>query len=230
MDIKSTVLGLGEIVQRLTRFRKRNNSMGWLETTLRCRYSGEKLVGFEGIFRDVTDRIRYQEMLEALYSLWSDLTEVESFEKISDLTLEFINAMLMIDTGSFKIVEGTDLRCIGDGIGIAEPQSLSLMGSSLSARAVRTCSVQLISDADEEMDHVPITPWGEEIISILAVPVKIEDTPIAVIEIGSVNPAQFADEDQKLVEVITEHVASAMNRIIRQKLSKRSDLKLDDFR
>jgi len=230
VDIKSAVLGLGEIIQRLTRFRKRNNSMGWLETTLRCRYSGEKLVGFEGIFRDVTDRIRYQEMLEALYSLWSDLTEVESFEKISELTLEFINAMLMIDTGSFKIVEGTDLRCIGDGIGIAEPQTLSLMGSSLSARAVRTCSVQLISDADEEMDHVPITPWGEEIISILAVPIKIEDTPIAVIEIGSVNPAQFADEDQKLVEVITEHVASAMNRIIRQKLSKRSDLKLDDFR
>ena len=104
------------------------------------------------------------------------------------------------------------------------------MGSSISARAVRTCSVQLISDADEEMDRVPITPWGEEIISILAVPVKIDDTPIAVIEIGSVNPAQFADEDQKLVEVITEHVASAMSRIIRQKLSKRSNLKLDDFR
>ena len=229
-NIKSTVLGLGEIIQRLTRYRKCNNSLGWLETTLRCRYSGDKLVGFEGIFRDVTDRIRYQEMLEALYCLWSDLTEVENFEKISELTLEFINVILRIDVGSFKVVEGANLRCIGDGIGIIEPNKLSLMGTSLSARAVRTGSVQLISDTDEEMDYIPITPWGEEIMSILAVPVKIEGKTIAVLEIGSVNPAQFADEDQKLVEIITEHVASAMNRIIRQKLSKRSDLNLDDFR
>lgn len=228
-DIKSKVQNSGKIIQRLSRYRKRDNSMVWLETTLRCRYLNKKFIGFEGIYRDVTERIRYQEMLEALYSLWSDLTEVESFEKISELTLDFINAMLIIDLGSFKVVDGTNLHCIGDGLGVAEPKTLPLMGPSVSARAVRTCSVQLISNANEEIDHVPLTTRGEEIMSILAVPVKIEDSPIAVIEIGSINPAQFADEDQKLIEVITEYVASAMNRIIQQKLSKRPDVKLSDF-
>ena len=228
-EIKTMVLRDGEVKQRLTRYRGCYGAFGWLETTLRCRIVDGQIVGFEGIFRDVTERIRYQEMLEALYSLWSDLTEVETLDDIGDLTLEFLNAILDVDTGCFRLIEGNHLSFTGEGIGWSERYGEALMGSSLSARAARTGKTQLVSDAREELDIAPLTPWDEKIISQIAVPVKINENVIAVIEIGSVNPVAYADEDQKLIEVITEHVASAMNRLIRQKLGKSSNLRLGDF-
>jgi PAS domain S-box-containing protein len=227
--IKVMVLRDGEITQRLTRYRGCYGALGWLETTLRCRIVDGLIVGFEGIFRDVTERIRYQEMLESLHSLWSDLTEVETIDDISDLTLEFLNAIIDVNTGCFRVLEGNQLSFTGEGIGWNERRKEALMGSSISARAARTGRLQIVSDTREELDLVPVTSWDEEILSQMAVPVKINGNVIAVIEIGSVNPIAYADEDQKLLEVITEQVALAMNRLIQHKLSKRSDLRLGDF-
>jgi GAF domain-containing protein len=69
----------------------------------------------------------------------------------------------------------------------------------------------------------------EEVRSILAVPVKIGDGVVAVIEIGSTKPVAYSEEDRKLMEIIAEHVGSALDRLIKTKFGLRTNFKLRDF-
>ena len=50
------VIEEGQVSRVLRRFRRRNGSLGWLETTIKTRRgAAAAVIGFEGIFRDVTD-------------------------------------------------------------------------------------------------------------------------------------------------------------------------------
>jgi PAS domain S-box-containing protein len=212
------VMGEGEVVRVLRRFRALNGSLGWLETTVRTRLDERgKVTGFEGIFRDITDRIRYQEMLEALYCLWEDLGDVTTIEEIGSLTLKFVSVMLEIDEGGFNIIEGTVLRQACEGIGGIEPKERPLKGKSIAAEAARTGESVLKPNSKD----------GEE--SKLAVPVKVRDKVVAVIEIGRRDAGAFSEDDRKLVEIIAECVGSVIGRLISSKFGLKPDYNLRDY-
>lgn len=212
------VMGEGEVVRVLRRFRALNGSLGWLETTVRTRLDERgKVTGFEGIFRDITDRIRYQEMLEALYCLWEDLGDVTTIEEIGSLTLKFVSVMLEIDEGGFNIIEGTVLRQACEGIGGVEPKERPLKGKSIAAEAARTGESVLKPNSKD----------GEE--SKLAVPVKVRDKVVAVIEIGRRAAGAFSEDDRKLVEIIAECVGSVIGRLISSKFGLKPDYNLRDY-
>jgi len=217
-DFLERVLEEGEVVRVLRRFRGRNGGLGWLETTVRTRLDERgKVTGFEGIFRDVTDRIRYQEMLEALYCLWEDLGEVTTIEEIGKLTLKFVYAMLEIDEGGFNIIEGTVLRQACEGISGIEPKEQPLRGKSIAAEAARIGESVLRSNSED----------GEE--SKLAVPVMVSDKVVAVIEIGRRGADAFSEDDRKLVEIIAEYVGSVIGRLISSKFGLKPDYNLRDY-
>ena len=208
----------GEVVRVLRRFRARSGNLGWLETTVRTKLNERgEVTGFEGIFRDVTDRVRYQEMLEALYCLWEDLGDVTTIEEIGSLTLKFVYAMLEIDEGSFNIIEGTVLRQACEGISGIEPREQPLGGKSIAAEAARTGESVLISDSKR----------NEE--SKLAVPVKVREKVVAVIEIGRRDAGAFSEDDRKLVEIIAEYVGSVIGRLISSKFGLKPDYNLRDY-
>lgn len=212
------VMGEGEVVRVLRRFRALNGSLGWLETTVRTRLDERgKVTGFEGIFRDITDRIRYQEMLEALYCLWEDLGDVTTIEEIGNLTLKFVSVMLEIDEGGFNIIEGTVLRQACEGIGGIEPKERLLKGKSIAAEAARTGESVLKPNSKD----------GEE--SKLVVPVKVRDKVVAVIEIGRRDAGAFSEDDRKLVEIIAECVGSVIGRLISSKFGLKPDYNLRDY-
>ncbi len=212
------VMGEGEVVRVLRRFRALNGSLGWLETTVRTRLDERgKVTGFEGIFRDITDRIRYQEMLEALYCLWEDLGDVTTIEEIGSLTLKFVSVMLEIDEGGFNIIEGTVMRQACEGIGGVEPKERPLKGKSIAAEAARTGESVLKPNSKD----------GEE--SKLAVPVKVRDKVVAVIEIGRRAAGAFSEDDRKLVEIIAECVGSVIGRLISSKFGLKPDYNLRDY-
>ncbi len=212
------VMGEGEVVRVLRRFRALNGSLGWLETTVRTRLNERgKVTGFEGIFRDITDRIRYQEMLEALYCLWEDLGDVTTIEEIGSLTLKFVSVMLEIDEGGFNIIEGTVMRQACEGIGGVEPKERPLKGKSIAAEAARTGESVLKPNSKD----------GEE--SKLAVPVKVRDKVVAVIEIGRRAAGAFSEDDRKLVEIIAECVGSVIGRLISSKFGLKPDYNLRDY-
>ena len=228
--LRMKVILEGAVRRTLRRFRRRSGNLGWLETTLRTRRDAQgNLVGLEGIFRDISDRIRYQEMLEALYCLWADLGEVETVEEAGELTLEFLRAMLRIDRGTFSIVEGEVIKPVGDGDAEGMHGEYPLKGHSIASKAVRTGEAQLVPDDGEDLDWNPISHVdGGQIQSELAVPVKMVNGIVGVIHIARTNPVPFTNEDQKLVEIIAERVALALERIVRSKISK-SDMSLKDF-
>lgn len=221
----------GEVRQALRRFRKRNGALGWLETTLRTRRgAGGRVVGFEGIFRDVTDRIRYQEMLEALYALWADLGEAKAVEEIGGLTLDFLRGILEIDMGGFVVVNGDVITWMGVESEGRESRELPVSRQRLILRAVRTGEVQMVLDTRLDRDCASIRVEGEGVLSLLVVPVKLGDEVVAVIEIGSARPHAFSDEDRKLIEIVGEHVRSTLDRLVQSKFDARLNLRLSDFK
>ncbi len=229
--LRMKVILEGEVRRTLRRFRRRCGSLGWLETTIRTRRDDQgNLVGLEGIFRDISDRIRYQEMLEALYCLWADLGEVETVEEAGDLTLEFLRAMLGIDRGMFSIIEGEVIKPVREGDEGQGYEEYPVKGQNIVSRAVRTGEAQLVPDATDDMDWSPASNTdGERIRSELAVPVKMVDGIVGVIHIARFKPTPFTSEDQKLVEIVAERVALALERIVRSKIGSRSGLSLKDF-
>ncbi len=222
------VLDEGEARRVLSRFRKRDGDLGWLETTLKTRRGAEgAVIGFEGVFRDVTDRIRYQETLEALYALCADLGDVRAVDEIGGLTIDFLGATLGIDRGGFAVVDGDVITWMGR-TGERELRELPPGGQHLVSRAVYTGEAQIMRDIQSDRDSF-LENVGEGIQSVLVVPVKRGGEVVATIDMGSSKPNAFTEEDVKLVEFVGEHVASAMDRLIRFRFGIRPSTNLSDF-
>ena len=230
-SIHMKVIEEGQVSRVLRRFRRRNGSLGWLETTIKTRRGvAAAVIGFEGIFRDVTDSIRYQEILEALYGLWADLGDVETVDQVGAMTIDFLSVMLEAEFGSFMVVEGDTLRRVGKGVSEYEAPHQPLRGTSIASKVARTGITRMVSDTRFYVEGPPISgKEDEEVRSILAVPVKIGDSVVAVIEIGSTKPVAYSEEDRKLMEIIAEHIGSALDRLIKAKFGLRTNLKLRDF-
>lgn len=229
--LKMKVLLEGEVRRIIRRFRMRNGSLGWLETTIRTRKNPQSnQVCLEGIFRDISDRIQYQEMLEALFNLWADLSEVETIEEAGELVLEFLRATLGFDRGVFSITEGEYIIPLGDGDENAGCEEYHIKGHNIISTALRTGEPQLVNNITENLDF-RLTSYsdGVQIKSELAVPVKMVDGIVGVIYLVRVNPILFTSEDKILVEIITERLALTMDRIVRSKIGTGTNTSLQDF-
>lgn len=224
------VLKKGEAHKVVSRFRKRDRTLGWLETTFKTRKGTDgAVIGFEGIFRDVTERIKYLEMLEALYYFWADLSEVEAFDEIGELTLEFLRATLGIDGCGFAVVDRDVITWMGR-LGERELHELPAVGQRLVSRAVYTGEVQMVPDTRLDGDCSKFYETeGEGILSVIVVPVKLFNEAVASIDIGSSEPDAFNDEDRMFVEIVGERIASAMARLIRSKFGIKQSWDLSDF-
>lgn len=230
-SLRMKALREGEVRQALRRFRRRDGSLGWLKTTVRAmKDSEETVVGFEGVFRDVTDRFRYREILEVMHGLFADLGEADSVEEVGELTLEFLRGALDIDAGSFATVDDGVFRHIVGNISDVIPFEASLNGWCVSSRAMSTGEPQLATDALVDLDRISDSfDRDDKICSLLVVPVKLGVEVIALIEAGSARPDAFTDEDIKLIEIVGEQVSSTLYRLVRSKIDVGPDVRLKDY-
>jgi PAS domain S-box-containing protein len=225
--LRVTAYGRGEVVRDIMRFRRMDGSFGWLEMTLRARRNdrGEAL-GLVGNFEDVSDQLRSQEMLEAIYGLWADLGIADSLETVGELTLDFLRTMLGIDQGRLSVVEGELIKPVGASISSDE---LEAFGHSLISKAVKTGSTQqfpdpkmaLQTESTDTQIHQPVQ---------LAVPIKMMGGVVGVIQIGRARGAPFTGDDAKIVESVSEQVAIVLERLIRSKIGLNQGLRLEDYR
>ncbi|HUS78105.1 MAG TPA: response regulator [Patescibacteria group bacterium] len=215
----------GQVRGFLRRFRRRDGSLGWLETTIKTRRRADgELSGFEGIFRDVTDRLRYQEMLETLYGLWADLDDVSTLDEVVNLTLEFLDATLPLDSGGIYLYEEKKLKRVGRGLGVS-PSEMRPNESIIVSRAMMTGEAQIVDDIGRELDGEA----EDGMNSVLAVPVRRNGKTVALIDIRGSKPNAFTDEDKKLVDIVADHVANTLDRLIRSKLEQEPEMRLRDF-
>lgn len=206
----------GELRDKLVRFTRPDGSLSWIEVSLNIhRDENGSPVGYEGVVREVTDRVMYEGRLEALHKHASELGSASSVDDVAELTFDTIEKILGFNLGSFSVVEGNFLREIHTrGVKTYELFKMPLDGPGITVRAIRTRETQLVPDVRKDRDYVRGPAEGSyEALSELDVPVKVDGNVNAVINVESIKLDAFTDEDRKLLEILAGHVASTIQRI-----------------
>ena len=179
-----------------------------------------------GIVRDVSEKVRDRERLEALHGCTIGLASAESIEEIAKLTLDSITEVFDFQWGDFSILEaGRLIPVLYKGVAY-EVEILDLDGPGVIARAARTGESQLVPDTRVDEDYIPTFIDGKTTTpSELAVPIKSNGNVIGVINLESPMLDGFSVDDQKLLEIFSQYVASGIVRIRNEGLLKASEEK-----
>jgi len=195
-------------------YNRKDGSTGFGEARFTIVHKDGKKVGLLGILRDVSDHRRLEGRLEALHRHSSLLATADSFEKIALQTIETIEEVLGYNLCGFSInVDGALAGFLSNDFPVNGPNILPLDGPGVTVRAYKTGETQLVPDTRLDGDYVGAESGESELLSELAVPVKIACETVAVINIESPEVNAFTEDDRKLVEILAEHVASAMTRL-----------------
>ena len=180
-----------------------------------------------GIVRDVSEKVRNRVKLAALHSCTIGLASVESIEEIAKQTLDSIEEVLDFRWSDFSILEAGKLIPVHfKGVTFEQFEILDLDGPGVIARAARTGQSQLVPDTRVDEDYLPTLIDGNiTTLSELAVPFKSNGIVIGVINLESPVLDGFSVDDQKLLEIFSQYVASAVVRIRNEGLLKASEAK-----
>jgi len=184
----------------------------------------------------------YEAKLEALHVHANKLADARSIEEINDHTYDAMVNTLGFMEGFYGSGSGPLSLVVDNYIefGIKpDPANfrMRLDGLGVTVRAVNTGETQLLNDVRLDDDHfgfysndIALSKLDEELrrsilarresedpgpaaLSTLYVPVKIVDVVVGVLSVESLELNAFTEQDQKLVETLASHIASAMQRI-----------------
>ena len=166
------------------------------------------------VARDVSDRVRFQGRLEALHLYGSQLTKATDFKEIGQATLDAVESLFGYHYSDFNLVQDDYLVpiLINDET-LQSNLELHIDGPGIIVRAYRTGESQLVHDTRLDEDYVYGRGEDAEWLSELAVPVKIEDEVVAVINLEHRDQGAFSESDKRLVETLAIHVASAFESL-----------------
>jgi len=170
-------------------------------------------------YRAEDARVQANKLFEAklffLHRHAAELSRAENMEDIATSTFRAIEQVFGFNMAKFGVVEGVFLREIHNGrIETNEFSEQPLDGLGVTVRVVRTGETQLVSDT--RLDENYVLGHAQELyepLSEIAVPVKIDGETVAAINIQSTELDAFSLEDQRLMEIFAEHIASALRRI-----------------
>lgn len=166
---------------------------------------------------DVTTQKEYEIKLEALHDNAALLAKVKTVSQVAEIITNTITNIIGFNRGSLGFVENDKLvhRYIW-GVGPTEPFTMPLDGPGITVKVINTGETIKIDNITESELYVDGAP--QEITqSELAVPIKISTGTIGVINIESVKKNAFSLTDKKLLELLAQHVGSAVSRINEEK-------------
>ena len=183
-----------------------------------------RYVRFE-IAIDITDRKRFEERLTTLHKFSQRLHMAKKFEDIYSLTLNAIKGTLGFEYANILLSDGKYLRVVAQ---IGYPESLGkklpLEGDKgITVRAAKTKRPVLILDVTKEPAYVKLLP---KIRSELAVPIKIRNKVLGVLNIESRRLNAFDKQDLELLEILAAHAAVAINGLKEKENAKRKSKQL----
>ena len=180
---------------------------------------GKKML--QGIFRDITEHKkmeeetkRFEERLSALHMYAQSLNMADSMKKIHTLTLNAMEKTLGFEYASLLLVDGKLLRLVAQrGYSRGLVVILPLDGEKgVTVKAARTGKPVLIPNLRKKKIYVE---GGFGMLSELAVPIKIKDEVLGVLNVESKKRAAFKEEDKKLLEILASHAAIAISDLKR---------------
>jgi len=160
-------------------------------------------------FRDITHRKRVEERLAALHRQASKLARQRTLEEVAETTLDIMQTVFEYQLVSFQVVEDGYLKTVI--LRGAPPLKLSLPldGRGITVKAARERHSILVNDLRGCEDFFR---GSLDSMSELAVPVVFDGETVAVLNVESMELDDFTEDDRRLLETLTYHVAFAMNR------------------
>ena len=186
-------------------------------------YKGEEgnLLRIESMIRDITERKRlekerkhYETSLSVLNSYSRNLNMAKTMEEIYELTLDAAEKTLKFEYTDVLIVEGKTLHLKTSRGRSSSSINLPLdEDRGITVRAAKTGKPVLVPDISKEEAYVE---FGENMASELAVPIKIGDKVLGVLNVESKRLNDFNEKDQELLEILASHAATAISSITRR--------------
>jgi PAS domain S-box-containing protein len=160
--------------------------------------------------------LKRQEKLSALNEYGQCLSMVENLKEVYALTLNAMEKTLGFEFATFFVVEGKRLRLVAHR---GYPKKLSVVlplngNMGISLKAVKSGKPVFIPDIRREKAYVAGRP---AMLSELAVPIKMRNRILGVLNVESERLAAFDDEDTQLIEILASHAATAISNLERWK-------------
>jgi len=199
------------------RFKRKDGEWIWAEVEGRMIKKFGVPVGFQLAARDITERKRaekerkgLEKKLSALNIYSQDLNTAKNMEEIYELTLDAVEKTFGFEFADILIIEGKTL-CLATHRGYSRISSLELPldgDKGLTARAARTGKPVFVPDISKEEAYVE---GGFGMRSELAVPIKIGERVLGVLNVESKELDAFDEKDQELLEILASHAATAIS-------------------
>jgi len=162
-----------------------------------------------------TTNLKRQERLSALIEYGRNLNMAKSIGEIYKLTLDAMEKTLGFEYASLFMVEGKNLRIVAHR---GHPRKvrpiLPLNGDKgVTVKAARAGKPVLIPDLRKEKAYVAGRPG---MLSELAVPTKMGNEILGVLNVESERLAAFNEEDRKLLEILASHASTAISNLEKQ--------------
>jgi len=175
-----------------------------------------------GIITDITERKKMEkerkhleERLSALNIYGRSLNKAKSMQESYTLTLKAMERTLGFEYASILMVERKMLRLVSH-LGYSKQFSLNLPldgEKGVTVKATRTRKPVFVSDVKREKAYVL---GRSDMLSELAVPIKIGNKVLGVLNVESERLAAFDEEDKKLLEILASHAAIAITNLRRR--------------
>jgi len=214
----------GESVAVLNVERRRLDAFTESDRKLLETLAGHVASVIERLRREAEEK-KYKRRVEALHRHATELSSAKTIEDIAKFTFDTVELVLGFQWGDFSIVEGNTLVPVYiKGIDLESFGELPLDGPGVTVRAVRTGEPQLISDTRNDEDYISVLVEGEKpSLSELVVPVEVEGRVVATINLENEEVNAFGVEDQRLLEILALHVASAIDRLRNENMLQSSE-------
>ena len=179
-------------------------------------HENNKVVGFQGNARDITERIQADRIQKTLYDISNALNTIEDINELFDKIREFLNNI--IDTTNFYVAlydERTKMISFSYIVDEKDKISSFSAGKTLTDYVINTgkpllatekIQKKLVHSGKVKIGGTPSKVW-------LGVPLKIENKVTGVVAVHSYKDANlFSEKDMKILEFVSDEIARAIIR------------------
>ena len=163
----------------------------------------------------------FEERLSALHSHAVELNTAKTLQDIYECTIKAMVETFNYERVDILRVQGGKLVQVAKYGGIPAGVELPLDGKGVTIRAVKEKRTILVNDVEQSQDYVFVVnpetrqPYYEYALSKaeLASPIIIDGEAVGVLNIESTEKDAFTELDRQQLEILANHVATAIDRV-----------------
>ena len=183
-------------------------------------------IGILSVVRDITERKRNEDTLDAIFRSGSRLADLDNSEEVYSATLQILHETLGFQTFGIAVQTGQGFRYITSIFDtLSEGFLIPLDQPSIVRRAFNTGVTQLVPDTRLDPDYYTLPDRDRESLRLsdLVVPIIVDGEVVAVIDIESKEANFFTRSYRRFAEILALHVASAISRLSQLDLLRESE-------